>query len=84
MRRPKPPVEPTDALLSDPDNLPLEQFLTYQLQMLTSRLNRQAIDLLDKTCGLRLPEWRCLAIIGRDGRVSLATIAEATEWTALW
>lgn len=60
------------------EDLPLEQFLTYRLLLLTNRLNRQAMEILDEACGLRLPEWRCLAFIGRAGRISLAAISETT------
>ncbi|MGI9410803.1 MAG: MarR family winged helix-turn-helix transcriptional regulator [Hyphomicrobiaceae bacterium] len=60
-------------------DLPLEKFLTYRLLTLTNRLNRQAMQILDDTAKLRLPEWRCLAMIGRYGKISLNRIAEITE-----
>lgn len=65
-----------DHALDVEDDLPFEQFLTYRILSLTSRLNRQAIHILDEACGLRLPEWRCMAMIGRHDRLNLASISE--------
>lgn len=56
--------------------LPLDQFVTYRILSLTSRLNRQAARILEAACGLRLPEWRCMAMIGRSGELSLHSISE--------
>jgi len=56
--------------------LAFEQFLTYRILSLTSRLNRQAVQILDEACGLRLPEWRCLAMIGRHKKLNLFNISE--------
>lgn len=53
-----------------------EQFPTYRILSLTSRLNRQAVQILDKACGLRLPEWRCMAMIGRHDKLNLFNISE--------
>ena len=62
---------------SDTDaGLLFEQFPTYRILSLTSRLNRQAVRILDEACGLRLPEWRCMAMIGRHGRLNLFNISE--------
>jgi DNA-binding MarR family transcriptional regulator len=69
----------SDELIGD---LPLEQFLTYRLALLTNRLNRQAQQLLEEAAGLRLPEWRCLAIVARHGRLTLTEIAEITGMDA--
>lgn len=56
--------------------LPIDQFLTYRILTLTSRLNRQAMQILEDSCGLRLPEWRCMAMIGRSGELSLFNISD--------
>lgn len=58
--------------------LPIEEFVTYRLLQLTSRLNKQATHILNDTCGLRLPEWRCLAMIGRYGTINLLGISDLT------
>ena len=55
--------------------LPIDQFVTYRILSLTSRLNRQAMQILEAACGLRLPEWRCMAMIGRSGELSLFSIS---------
>ena len=58
------------------DEVPFEQFLTYRLLALTSRLNRQAIKIIESHHDLRLPEWRCLAMIGRHGVLHANRISE--------
>ena len=68
-----------DVIDHQPDTgseLNFEQFLTYRILSLTSRLNRQAVKILDDACGLRLPEWRCMAMIGRHGQLNLFNISE--------
>jgi DNA-binding MarR family transcriptional regulator len=60
------------------DDLPLEQYVTLGLLRLTNRLNRQSMQLLDRAAGLGLPEWRCLAFIGRADTISLNEITDLT------
>lgn len=71
-------ASPDETLLSDllDEDVPFEQFLTYRLLTLTGRLNRQAIKLLEANSDLRLPEWRCLAMIGRDRSLPANKISE--------
>ncbi len=57
-------------------DVPFEQFLTYRLLTLTSRLSRQAIKILEAHHDLRLPEWRCLAMIGRHRMLNINRISE--------
>lgn len=57
------------------EDLPLDQFVTYRLLRLTNQLNRQAVRLLAQNTGLRLPEWRCLAIIDAYGPQQVNQIA---------
>jgi DNA-binding MarR family transcriptional regulator len=47
--------------------LPVEQFLTYRVHALHTALNGQAVDILGRVSGLRLPEWRVISLLG-DGR----------------
>lgn len=47
--------------------IPLDEFITFRLLHLTNRFNRQAVKILATHTGLRLPEWRCLAILGAYG-----------------
>lgn len=71
-------ASPDETLFADllDEDVPFEQFLTYRLLTLTSRLNRQAIKLLEAHSDLRLPEWRCLAMIGRDETLPVNRISE--------
>ncbi len=69
-------VEKTSETPEIDHNLPFEEFLTYRLLMVSNRLNRQAAHILEAENGLRLPEWRCLALIGCYGRMSLNRISE--------
>jgi len=65
------------AKTSDPtdlERLPLPDVLTYRLVVLVNRLNRQAATILKRRAGLRLPEWRCLALLGSNGRMSVAEL----------
>lgn len=66
----------------DASDLPVQQFLTYRVQALTHRLNRQAMHILERQASLRLPEWRCLTFIhecgGQHGKASLFEVAEIT------
>ena len=63
------------ADISD-NEMPFEQFLTYRLLALTSRLSRQAIKIIESRHDLRLPEWRCLAMIGRHSVLHANRISE--------
>jgi DNA-binding MarR family transcriptional regulator len=56
--------------------LPIEEFLTYRILAITNRLNRQATHILDEQQGLRLPEWRCMTMIGRHGELRLNDISD--------
>ncbi|MFT7458339.1 MAG: DNA-binding MarR family transcriptional regulator [Planctomycetota bacterium] len=47
--------------------IPLDEFVTFQLLRLTNQFSRQATKLLLIHTGLRLPEWRCLSILGAYG-----------------
>ena len=55
--------------------LPLDEFITFRLLRLTNQLNRQAGKILASQVGLRLPEWRCLAILGAYGPLQVNQIA---------
>lgn len=69
-------IDKTSATPEIDHDLPFEQFLTYRLLIVANRLNRQAAQILDAENGLRLPEWRCLALIGCYGKMSLNRISE--------
>ncbi|MEL6426279.1 MAG: MarR family winged helix-turn-helix transcriptional regulator [Pseudomonadota bacterium] len=45
-------------------DLPVDQFLTYRIARLQAKLNAQAKEVLARTSGLSLTQWRVLAMIG--------------------
>ena len=67
------PVAPTEQ--HEMSELPLDQFITFRLLRLTNQLNRQAGKILASHVGLRLPEWRCLAILGAYGSMQVNQVA---------
>jgi DNA-binding MarR family transcriptional regulator len=56
--------------------MPLQRFLTYRLSTLTSKLNRQANAILAKASGLKLNEWRIIALLAVNGEMNGVRIAE--------
>ena len=46
---------------------PLQLFLTYRLAALNARLNRQASVVLRRSGGLKIPEWRVIALLATHG-----------------
>lgn len=57
---------------------PLQRFLTYRVSQLGFRLNRQAAHLLRRGSGLKLPEWRVIALLASHRRLNAAGIEELT------
>jgi DNA-binding MarR family transcriptional regulator len=60
--------------VDDRADLPVEQFLTYRLHALHSALNRQASAILERASGLRLPEWRVIALLGAGATLNASKI----------
>jgi DNA-binding MarR family transcriptional regulator len=58
------------------DATPLQRFLTYRLSTLTAKLNKQASAVLAKASGLKLTEWRVIALLALNGEMSGVRIAE--------
>lgn len=56
--------------------LPVEQFLTFRLHALHSALNRQASAILEGASGLRLPEWRVIALLGTGATLNATKIGQ--------
>ena len=46
----------------------LDEFITFKLLRLTNRFSRQSVRILARHSELRLPEWRCLAIVEAYGK----------------
>ena len=57
---------------------PLEDFLTYRLARLESRIMRQAIAVLRSATGLKLPEWRVIALLATRGEMNAVAIGDIT------
>jgi DNA-binding MarR family transcriptional regulator len=58
--------------------IPLQRFLTYRLSTLTSKLNKQASAVLAKASGLKLTEWRVIALLAVNGEMKGVRIAEVS------
>ncbi|GBD44389.1 Multidrug resistance operon repressor [bacterium HR40] len=60
-------------------SLDLEWFLPYRLSVLANRVSRALAVRYRHRFGLSIPEWRVLAVLGRDGRLSAGDIAARTS-----
>ena len=72
MPSPKPKLELV------PTGTPLQRFLTYRISQLGFRLNGQAAHLLKEGCGLKVPEWRVIALLASHKRLNAVGIEELT------
>ncbi len=61
------------------EELALEHFLPYRLSVLSSRVSRAIARRYSKAFGLSVPEWRVIAVLGRQPGLTAKDIAEATE-----
>lgn len=52
----------------------LDSFLPYQLNVLADRISREFSSLYRATYGISVPEWRVVAHLSRDGKVSVREI----------
>ena len=50
-------------------------FISVRIMQLSNQLNRQSVRILSKHSKLRLPEWRCLAVIVVHGELKIGKIA---------
>jgi DNA-binding MarR family transcriptional regulator len=56
----------------------LERFLPYELSVTANRVSRLFARRYADTFGLSIPEWRCMAVIGRYALISATAITERT------
>ena len=61
------------------DGIPLQQFLTYRLARLHAKLNIQASRILGVHAGIKLTEWRIIALIGSKSEKTLTEINRASQ-----
>lgn len=59
--------------------LVLEDFLPYRLSILSNRVSRAIAARYAKTFDLTVPEWRIIAVLGRQPDLTAKEVAEATE-----
>lgn len=64
-------------MMTDPI-LELENFLPYRLSVLANRVSRAFARLYEKKFALKLPEWRVMAVLGRQPGVTASTVTEMT------
>jgi len=58
--------------------LRLERFLPYRLSVLTNRVSRALARRYRERFGLSIPEWRVMAVLGRQEHLSASELAERT------
>lgn len=59
--------------------LVLEDFLPYRLSILSNRVSRAIAKRYAETFDLTIPEWRIIAVLGRQPGLTAKEVAEATE-----
>lgn len=59
--------------------LDLDRFLPYRLSVLAYRVSRALAAQYRDRFGLSIPEWRVLAVLGRDSRLSAVEMAARTR-----
>ena len=66
-------------LLFPDDPLELEGFLPYRVAVVSHRMSRGLADRYEARFGISIPEWRCLAVLTRSGRLTAGELAERTS-----
>ncbi len=67
------------ALLFPDDPLELEGFLPYRVAIVAARMSRGLARRYERRFGISIPEWRCLAVLARRGRLTAGDLAERTS-----
>lgn len=62
------------------EKLILEQFFPYRLSVSSYRTSRLIASVYQERFGIRIPEWRVIAVLGQHGQ---ATSKEIAEFTAM-
>jgi DNA-binding MarR family transcriptional regulator len=55
----------------------LRRFFSYRLAAVNRSLVQQGERYFSRTVGLSIPEWRVVAMLGRDGELAASTLADA-------
>ena len=61
-----------------PAELVLERFLPYRLSVLTNTVSRALAQSYEKRFGLNIPQWRVVAVLGREPGLSAVEVTERT------
>jgi DNA-binding MarR family transcriptional regulator len=61
------------------DNKPLEDSISFRLNVLTSILNRHSERYLKKNYGIAIPDWRVIAILAGGGRMSVRELSSLSK-----
>lgn len=61
------------------EDLPLSQFLTYRLNVLSNLLNKQSERYLKKGYGISIPDWRVLLLLVQGGPMSIRDLASLSK-----
>ena len=64
--------------IENKNDLILEDFLPYRLAILSHTVSSLIARVYDRRCGLPIPEWRIIAIVGRFPGLSAVEVAERT------
>jgi DNA-binding MarR family transcriptional regulator len=72
------PRGPMPLLFPD-DPLELEGFLPYRVAVVSRRMSRGLAERYEARFGISIPEWRCLAVLARSGRLTAGELAERTS-----
>jgi DNA-binding MarR family transcriptional regulator len=59
--------------------LVLEDFLPYRLSVLSNRISRAIASRYAEAFDLTIPEWRVIAVLGQQPRLTATDVADATE-----
>jgi DNA-binding MarR family transcriptional regulator len=70
---------PAAARKAPESALVLAQFLPYRLSVLSNRVSRAIARAYERAFALTIPEWRVIAVLGRDGALTAADLVEATQ-----
>ena len=65
-------------MASDPPPFTLNNFLPYQLSVLSNQISRNIATLYETRFGLTIPEWRVIAVLGETSDLTATKIAKKT------
>lgn len=73
------PGRQTTEASADGAMLKLESFLPYRLSVLTNSISRQLATQYEQRFGLKVPEWRVMANLGRFGPMSALQVSRRSS-----